>query len=87
MRVYFHKNFKKRYRSLNSSERKKWNERLALFMSNAFHPVLYNHALRGEYSGYRSINITGDLRALYEPVGKDTALFITIDTHGNLYRS
>jgi mRNA-degrading endonuclease YafQ of YafQ-DinJ toxin-antitoxin module len=41
--------------------------------------------LHGEYSGYRSINITGDLRVIYEPLGKNTVQFVIIDTHSNLY--
>lgn len=54
-------------------------------MKDPYSPVLRNHALKGPYKGYHSINITGDLRALYKLVRKDAALFIIMDTHSNLY--
>jgi len=55
-------------------------------MENPFNPILNNHALHGKWGRYRSINITGNLRALYELIDIDTALLILVDTHSNLYR-
>ena len=85
MKIILHKNFKKQYRKLKAGEKRKFKERKDIFLQNQFHPLLNNHALRGEYAGFRSINITGDLRALYKPMNKHTAYFIIIDTHGNLF--
>lgn len=85
MKVVFHKNFKKQYKKLRLSEQKICNDRIMLFMENSRHPVLNNHSLGGEYKNYKSINITGDLRALYQLIDNNTALFIIIDTHSNLY--
>ena len=56
-------------------------------MENPFHSLLNNHALSGKYSGYRSINIGGDLRAIYEPISLDIAFFIIMGTHPELYSS
>ena len=47
--------------------------------------MLDNHPLHGEYLGYRSINVGGDLRVIYEELDRSTAQFILIDTHSNLY--
>jgi len=33
----------------------------------------------------RSINITGDLRLVYEEIDEDVARFLDLDTHSNLY--
>ena len=55
------------------------------FKKKPFDEILNNHALTGDRHGYRSINITGDLRALFSWVEKDTVLFTDIDTHSNLY--
>lgn len=85
MEVIFHKNFRKQYKKLRVSERKKCDERIMLFIKNPRHPVLNDHSLGGHYKNYRSISITGDLRAVYEAVAENTAFFITIDTHSNLY--
>lgn len=86
MLVYLHKNFLKQYRKIPTHLQSKFRERRDIFLVAPFHPLLNNHALSGEYTKYPSINITADLRVLYEPLSKDVALFITIDTHSNLYK-
>lgn len=86
MNLIFHRNFKRSYKKLRASEQEKCDEKILLFMKDPFDPLLNNHALGGKWRRYRSINATGDLRALYEPIGVDTALFILVNTHGNLYR-
>ncbi|MBI2635437.1 MAG: hypothetical protein HYW79_02735 [Parcubacteria group bacterium] len=58
---------------------------MRLFVEDPYHPVLNNHALKERYQGYRSIDITGDLRALFELRGENIAFFIIVDTHSNLY--
>lgn len=85
MIIVYSKNFKKKFKKLKEAERKKFEERVEIFIKNAFDPILNDHALHGKLSSYRSINITGDIRVLYEHVRKDTVLFIEIDTHSNLY--
>jgi len=85
MKVLFHTNFKKQYKKLLGNQQTKFNEQLAIFLENPFHPLLNNHPLQGKYNGYRSINVGGDLRAIYEMAEKDIAYFIAIDTHSKLY--
>ncbi|MEK9174547.1 MAG: type II toxin-antitoxin system RelE/ParE family toxin [Patescibacteria group bacterium] len=86
MIIRFHRNFKKQSRKLKAGERFRLKERLELFLADIFNPILNNHPLKGKYTGYRSINIGGDLRAVYKQDEKDTAIFVTIDSHSNLYR-
>jgi addiction module RelE/StbE family toxin len=85
MKVYFKKRFKKQYEKLHAEQRKKCDQRVMLFIKDPYNSLLNNHALDGEYKKYRSIDITGDIRALYEPIAKNTAYFILVDTHSNLY--
>ncbi|KKR46317.1 MAG: Addiction module toxin, RelE/StbE family [Parcubacteria group bacterium GW2011_GWB1_40_14] len=85
MSIVFHDGFRKKYRKLIRSEQKKVQQRLRLFIEDPKNPILNNHELIGKYSGYYSINITGDLRALYQIIGKNVTLFITIGTHSHLY--
>lgn len=54
-------------------------------MQDPFHEILNNHSLKGKYKGYRSINISGDYRAIYSLIKEDTAYFIALDTHSSLY--
>lgn len=81
----FHRNFDKQYKKLKVSEKKKAQERLLLFLQNPYHPVLNNHPLKGKYLDCRSINITGDLRAVYKMISDSEAIFVTVDNHSNLY--
>lgn len=85
MRILFHRNFEKQYRKLHGGEKRRLKERIAVFMKEPLDPKLNNHPLRGRYKGYRSINVTGDLRAIYKMIRPDIFLFVAVDTHGNLY--
>lgn len=85
MRILLHKNFEKQYKKLRLREKKKFKERRDIFLKDPYNTILNNHPLHGKYKGYRSIDVTGDLRAVYELVREDLAYFVAIDTHGNLY--
>lgn len=85
MKIRFHKNFEKQYKKLKEAQKEKTQERLILFLENPYHPVLGNHPLKGKYTSYRSINITGDLRAVYKFINEQECIFVAIDTHSNLY--
>ena len=85
MKVVFHKNFDKKYSKLQVSEKEQFKERKDIFLKEEFNPILHNHSLKGKYKGYRSINISGDLRAVYKHLNQDTIIFVSIDTHSNLY--
>lgn len=66
-----------------------FRKRFALFLKDPFHPLLRNHALTGQLSGYRSINITGDWRAIYSEHFEGIESVITFEvfgTHSQLYK-
>ena len=86
MLASYHKNFKKSYKKLSVKVIQKVNERILLFLEDPFNSQLNNHSLSGKYNGYRSINISGDLRAIYKLLNINLAHFIKIDTHSNLYK-
>jgi len=85
MRILFHKNFSKNYNKLPEQIRNAFKARLKLFLQDSFHPLLNNHALAGEWRGFRSISVTGDFRAFYKLLDETTVEFAIIDTHSNLY--
>jgi len=85
MRIELHRDFKKSYARLPAKLQDKFNERLKIFMTDSFAPELNNHGLHGKYAGCRSINVTGDYRAVYE-VRENRVRFLDIDTHNNLYK-
>lgn len=84
MQVRFHKSFRKRYKSAKKMQ-KHVDERIALFIDDPFNPILNNHPLHGEYRNCRSINITGDWRAIYKLLAPDLAVFIILGSHSELY--
>lgn len=83
--LVFHKGFKRRVGKLKPNERKKLAERLELFARDPFAPELRNHALHEPYADFRSITISGDLRAHYRLLEQNVAFFTTLGTHSELY--
>ncbi|MFA5755372.1 MAG: type II toxin-antitoxin system mRNA interferase toxin, RelE/StbE family [Candidatus Paceibacterota bacterium] len=83
MVIILERSFEKKYKKLK--EKEKLKQKINIFISDEFDPTLNNHSLKGKYIGYRSINITGDLRAVYKK--KDNiSIFAYIDNHNNLYK-
>jgi addiction module RelE/StbE family toxin len=85
MRILFHRDFRKSYKKLRQNERRKADDRIRLFETDMSHPLLNNHELHNPYEGCRSINVTGDIRAVYEQIGSDIMHFIALGTHSELY--
>lgn len=73
------------YVKLPSRVQARFEERLFLFQEDPLDPTLRDHALHGEFVEYRSINITGNVRAIYKRTGADTIEFAKIGTHHELY--
>ena len=86
MIVKFHRDFDKSFKKLPVDVKKKFIQRKEIFVKDPLHRLLNNHTLAGEWQGYRSINVTGDYRAVYSQMDKDTVLFVEIGTHPQLYR-
>lgn len=84
MRIDYSKQFKKSYKKLDLSIRIKTKERIMLFVDNPYHVLLRNHSVHPTFEMGRSINITGDYRAIY--IKEDARIiFIEIGTHSELY--
>jgi len=60
-------------------------ERINLFLKNKKARILNTHRLKGKYKDCYSINITADVRVIYEKIESDTYLFIAVGTHSELY--
>lgn len=66
-----------------------FRDALELFLDHPDHPNLRNHALREEYAGFRSIDVTEDWRALFkirESKFKKVITFHVLGTHAQLYK-
>lgn len=88
MKVEFTHKFIKIFKNRISSRQsihKKFDERVLLFSKDQKDPILKDHELRGDFDGYRSFSITGDIRVIYY-IKNDTAYFVDIGTHNQVYR-
>ncbi len=77
--------FKKQYKKLPKAFQLQFDERLRLFLDDPTDPRLRNHPLKGKYAGYWSLNVNGDLRAIYLQQGDTLIIFALIGTHSQLY--
>lgn len=89
MKVKFSRSFSKQYNKAPSKIKSSFEKKLRLFLNNPLHPQLNNHPLTGKLAGYRSINITGDWRAIYSQInerGNPVVIFEALGTHSQLYK-
>jgi len=85
MQIISSKNFEKKLSKLSKSVKIKLKEKLRIFMENPSNILLNNHKLHGKYKNYRSINITGDYRIIFEELENNCILLVNINTHSELY--
>lgn len=85
MQIYYTHTFKKQYRKLPKNVQAQFDERLLLWVEDASDPRLRVHPLHGKYAGYWSMNVSGDIRALYRRDGEHVVIFALIGTHSSLY--
>lgn len=84
MEIIFHKDFKKRFAKLPTKIQKQFAFRLEIFLKDTTNPMLHNHSVDKRFTDCRSINITGDYRAILRETDDDV-IFIAIGTHSELY--
>jgi len=84
MQVIFHKSFDKQYIKLSPKIHSRFEERLKIFLTSPFAPLLNNHSVDEIFPECRSINITGDYRAIFK-MRDSIPVFIKIGTHHELY--
>jgi addiction module RelE/StbE family toxin len=84
MSISYTKNFIKSAKQLKPNIRTRLLERMRLFSESPTHPTLRNHQLKGAYKDYRSIDISGDIRALYLQKESEV-IFDQVGTHSQLY--
>ncbi len=89
MEIEFSPRFHKHYQKVNVRIRNQTKDRLRIFKKNPEDLQLNNHELKQEWTGYNSIDITSDYRAIYKKVRIDDeiiARFVALGTHEDLYK-
>ncbi len=77
---------KKQAERLPRAQQKRLHEALSLFMQDPHDRSLYNHPLTGQWKGCRPISFGGDWRAHYKAIDANTAYFVALGTHNQLYK-
>lgn len=85
MEIRYKKRFQKDFKKLPPKIKEKFYERLEVFINNKFDVVLHNHSVDKVFPDCRSINITGDYRAIFKDSDDGMTIFITIGTHSEFY--
>lgn len=86
MKIDYHRKFVKNFNKLPQKIKNKFYEKLRLFEQDSFNQILNNHSVGYIYPNWRSIDVTGDYRALFEPKNDDVVIFMKIGTHSELYK-
>ena len=89
MKISYSKRFIKHLKKSPKNIKLSFRKRLAFFIENKNDKILNNHALRGKWKKYKSINITGDWRAIYyecESGEVEWIEFVEIGKHSKLYK-
>ena len=81
----YSRSFQKQYKKLPRRVQQRFAQRLTLFAADRSHPQLRMHKLVGKYKGCASINITGDIRAVFQLQSDGMILFVAIGSHSELY--
>lgn len=88
MQIEYSKKFIKEFKKCPVNVKTNFKARLEIFINDQYNSILNNHPLIGELRNYRSININGDWRAIFEEVdGGQIIYFVAIGTHSQLYSS
>ena len=83
--IAVHKRFVKQFRKLSPDMQRAFQIRRDIFMEDDTNPLLHTHLLKGAYMGYKSFNVTADIRVLYKELGNNTFIFAEIGSHSELY--
>lgn len=85
MDVFISRKFDKMFIKCPQEIKNKFIEKLKIFKNNKFNPLLNNHSLSGKLKGLRSINVSGDYRAIFEEKSENI-IFVAIGNHSELYK-
>ncbi len=80
----FKRSYKKRVRN-NSRLKKKFWEKMDVFLENPFFTQLRTHKLSGKLAGQWAFSVDDDCRIVFEFVGEDRVLLIDVGSHDEVY--
>jgi len=85
MQIIYSRRFKKEYKKCPEEIKILFARKLKTLLENPDYPLLNNHPLTGELLGYRSVNVTGDWRLIFQS-NNESIILEAIGTHSQLYK-
>ena len=87
MQIRFSPDFDKQYNQrLTHPQQIKVLDTLELVQDEPFHKDLRNHSLTDKRVGHNSITVEADLRLHFRMLDSNTAYFVAVGNHNQLYR-
>lgn len=80
----FKRSYRKKVKKDEDLKRKFW-QRVELFMTDPFSPRLRTHKLSGKLEGQWAFSVDHDCRVIFEFIGEDRVLLIDIGGHDEVY--
>ena len=84
MTIRYSKKFKKQYGKLSPKLQQKTKDTISLWAKDPHNEKLRMHRLSGRMKQFYSIDITVDVRALYEIIDEEVYIYQMIGTHSQL---
>lgn len=85
MKITTTKKFDKQFKKQSVKIREEFAKRIDVFLIDSNNPLLHIHKLRGAYDGLWSMNVSGDVRAVFDTHQESIIVFIVIGSHSELY--
>jgi mRNA-degrading endonuclease YafQ of YafQ-DinJ toxin-antitoxin module len=85
VKIEFDPAFSRRVKKLNPQLKQKLVSLSVLFSQNPFHPRLKTHKLKGVLKNRYAFSLTPSVRVIFRFVEENTALFLAIGTHDQVY--
>ncbi len=85
MKIVFSKKFDKLFLKQSPKIKDEFYKRLELFKKDRRNKLLNVHRLKSKMKGKYSMNVSGDVGAIYEIIDREIYFFLLIGSHSELY--
>ena len=85
MRISTTKKFDKQFKKQSAKIKGEFSKKVEMFLININDPLLHIHKLKGAYKVLWSLNVTSDVRVVFDKSYEPVIIFVAIGSHSELY--
>ena len=85
MRISTTKKFDKQFKKQSAKIKREFAKKVEMFLIDINNPLLHIHKLKGAYKGLWSLNVTSDVRVVFDKSYEPIIIFVAIGSHSELY--